>query len=68
MILCIMRTEGISSLANSLTNDTGMDETKMDICVFLASLFGLKYFATLKAGELATFGLTYHGLHNRIQI
>ena len=45
-----------------------MDQTKMDICVFLASLFGLKNFAALKAGELATFGLTYHGLHNRIQI
>ena len=68
MVFGIVCAESIPRPTNLLTKYTRVDETKMDIRVLFATLFCLKHFSTLKAGKLEIFGLTYHGLHNGIQI
>ena len=68
MVFGIVCAESIPRPTNLLTKYTRVNETKVDIRVLLATLLRLKHFSTLKAGKLVIFGLTYHGLHNCIQI
>ena len=68
MVFGIVCAESIPRPTNLLTNNTRVDETKVEIRVLLTTLLRLKHFSTLKAGKLVIFGLTYHGLHNSIQI
>ena len=68
MVFGIVCAESIPRPANLLAKNTRVDETKVDIRVLLATLLRFKHFSTLKAGKLVIFGLTYHGLHNCIQI
>ena len=68
MVFGIVCAESIPRPTNLLAKNTRVDETKMDIRVLLATLLRFKHFSTLKAGKLVIFGLTYHGLHNCIQI
>ena len=68
MILGIVCAQSIPRPTDLLTNNTWVDETKVDICVLLATLLRFKHFSTLEAGKLVIFCLAYHGLHNSIQI
>ena len=68
MVFGIVCAESIPRPTNLLTKYTRVDETKMDIRVLLTTLFRLKHFSTLETRKLVIFCLTYHGLHNSIQI
>ena len=68
MNFCVVSRQSISSSAHFLTNYTSVHKSKMNICMLLCPLFGLKQLSTMQTSILSIFISSHHLLDHSIEI